>query len=246
MKKLLLGTIIATSLFSASVFAVEAKDKKILQEVEANIKKNAPDIPTIKEVRATPINNIYEVVVNDADIFYTEKEGKYFFFGDLVKIDKEGKVSLTQKRTDELTAFNFKELNFNDAITKKVGNGKDIVVTFEDPNCGFCKRLHPELAKLNNVTIHTFIIPILGPKSVDAAKAIWCSKDKVKAWDEYMKSNTMPTNVNEKCDSSNLQRNMEFATSHKINGTPAIYFANGKTFKGYATAEKINEALKQK
>ena len=63
-----------------------------------------------------------------------------------------------------------------DSAVKRVkGNGKRVIYTFEDPNCGYCKELQKELAKLNDVTIYTFLWPILSQDSVDKSKAIWCA-----------------------------------------------------------------------
>ncbi len=238
-------TLIMTSLMSGAVFAADSVsvDKKY-QEVEVNLKKNNPDLPIIKEIRTTPLEGIYEVVVNDADLFYASKDGKYMMFGNLISADAGKKVNLTEERMNQLTAIEFKSFNLSDAITKKVGNGKDRIVTFEDPNCGYCKKLQPELAKLTNVTIYTFVIPILGPSSQEVAKNVWCSKDKLAAWEGHFKG-TKIAKADEKCDASALTRNIDFSRKYKISGTPAIFFENGKSFKGYVPAEKIMEVLKK-
>ncbi|NCQ51505.1 DsbC family protein [archaeon] len=243
-------SLLAIALITSILMPTFASNKSVnlLKEVSIALKKNNPELPSFV-VNETPIKNIYEVIVNGSDIFYTEKKGQYLFFGELVKKNLVERENITQNKIESLTAFTFKELKFKDAVTKKVGNGKNMVVTFEDPNCGFCKKLQSELGKLKNVTIHTFIIPILGESSLIKAKEILCSVDKNKAWEDYMTSNKSPI-VSEKilasCDTSAIKRNLDFSQKHKITGTPAIYFENGKSFKGYTTSNKIIEMMNKK
>jgi thiol:disulfide interchange protein DsbC len=245
MKKLALTSLLFSALALNSAFAagkVEAP-KKEFQEIEANLRKNNPDIPSIKSVRTTPVQGVYEVLLNDADIVYSDKDGKYLFFGNMIRSDNGQKVNLTEERIQELTTVDIKTLPLADAIQHKIGNGKGTVVTFEDPNCPYCKKLHPELAKLNNVTVYTFVVPILGERSLVAAKAIMCAKDKFKAWDEYSKSNTMPSG--DQCDTSVLDRNVALSRKLRVAGTPAIFFENGRSLKGFAPAEKLVETMNQ-
>lgn len=247
MKKLALTSLLLSALALNSVFAAEkANSKKEFADIEMNLKKNNPDIPAITSIKTTPVPGVYEVVVNQSNIFYSDKEGKYFFFGNLVKSENGQKVSLTEERMQVLTQLNFKDLKFSDAITRKIGNGKNVIVTFEDPNCVFCKKLHPELAKLKNVTIHTFILPILGEDSKDVSKAILCSKNPSKEWDEIMKGGAKPSlsaSVLEKCDTSALDRNIELSKKIGVAGTPAVFFENGRSLKGYALHDKIVELM---
>lgn len=241
MKKLLLASIVATSLMGINAFAGTTK----VEDVAINLKKNNEGLPPIKEIRPTPLENIYEVIVNDSDIFYSDADGKYLFFGNLVKVENGKRIQLTEERVNQLNTVDFSKFNFKDALVKKVGNGKDKLVTFEDPNCGFCKRLQPELEKLNNVTIYTFILPVLGPKSEEASKAVWCSKEPLKSWEEYFKTAVAPK-VDKKCDTSALDRNLAFARKYKINGTPTMFLENGRRLPGFLPADKIMEAMSQK
>jgi thiol:disulfide interchange protein DsbC len=247
MKKLALTSLLLSALTLNSAFAAEkVSTKKEFADIEMSLKKNNPDIPAITSIKTTPVPGIYEIVVNESNIFYSDKEGKYFFFGNLVKSENGQKVSLTEERMQILTQLNFKDLKFSDAITRKIGNGKNVIVTFEDPNCGFCKKLHPELAKLNNVTIHTFIIPILGEGSKEVSKAILCSKDPAKEWDEFMKGGAKPSvsaSLLEKCDTSALDRNVTLSKKIGVAGTPAVFFENGRSLKGYALSDKIVELM---
>ena len=56
------------------------------------------------------------------------------------------------------------------------------VVVFSDFHCGYCKRLEKDIQQLKDVTVYTFLIPILGGDSPDKTRAIWCAKDGSSAW----------------------------------------------------------------
>lgn len=246
MKKLALASLLLSMFALGSTSVLASTQEPKLQEVEAVLKKNNPDIPSIKSIRATPVSGIYEVIVNEADLFYSDKDGKHLFFGNMIKSENGKKINLTEERIQELTMLDFKSLNFADAITRKIGTGKNIIVVFEDPNCGFCKKLQPELARLNNVTIHSFVIPILGESSRDVTRAVICSKDKLKELENYYKTGVAPTVsqlIMDKCDTSSIDRNVSLSKKIKVNGTPAIFFENGRSIKGYAPYDKLLETM---
>ena len=147
---------------------------------------------------------------------------------------------LTRERTAQLAAQALRKSTDN-AIKRVRGNGKRVVYTFEDPNCGYCRELQKELLKLNDVTIYTFLWPILSPDSVEKSRAVWCSKDRAKAWDDLMSRGVVPQ-AGAKCDTP-LDKNLELAQRFGARGTPAVFLADGNTVGGYVAAEKLDQAL---
>jgi thiol:disulfide interchange protein DsbC len=127
------------------------------------------------------------------------------------------------------------------AIKRVRGSGKRTIYTMEDPNCGYCKAFHKELAKVNDVTIYTFLWPILSPDSTDKSKLVWCAKDRAKAWDDLMTRGALPQNDG-KCDTP-LEKNKELAQRLGARGTPAVYLADGRQLPGMVPADKLEEAL---
>jgi len=127
---------------------------------------------------------LYEVYA-DGNIFYTdEKVTAIVLSGQL--IDAKTMKNVTDESMKKLTAIKFGELPLDRAIKQVRGDGKRVMATFEDPNCGYCKRLAKDLQKLDNVTIYTFLLPILSEDSVHKSKQIWCSADRAKAWNDWM------------------------------------------------------------
>ena len=206
---------------------------------EATIRKNLaerlPKLPTIDEVSKTPMPGVFEVRINGSDIFYTDAEGNYLIQGTL--IDTRARVNLTEQRLEKLTALAFKDLPLKDAFTLVRGNGKRKMAVFEDPNCGYCKKLHQEFADLDNVTVHVFLIPVLGPDSAEKSRRIWCAKDKAKTYSDWMVNGQTPAAAT--CDTAAIERNSRLASKHGIKGTPTMIFANDTRVPGYITADRI-------
>lgn len=215
------------------------------QAQEAAIRKNLaerlPNLPKIEEVSKTPLPGIYEVRVNQSDLFYTDAEGSYILQGDLV--DLKNHTNLTEERQTKLSAVNVADLPYKDAFTIVRGNGKRKLVIFEDPNCPYCKRFEKDITRIDNVTVIVFLYPILGPDSTAKAKAIWCAKDKGKAFEDWMLRNVAPPAAAASCDTSALTRNVAFGQKYRITGTPTTFLPDGTRLPGAAPADKIETAL---
>ena len=96
---------------------------------------------------------------------------------------------------------------------------------------------------VKDVTVYTFLYPILGGDSPEKAKNIWCAKDNTKAWRDWMLDGTTPPKTMGQCDIGALNRNAEMGRKYKINGTPAIVFEDGKRVPGAMNAEQLEKQL---
>ena len=213
---------------------------------EAAIRKNLgeriPQFKNIDEVTRTPMPGLFEVRINGLEIFYTDAEGNFLVQGSL--FDTRQRRNLTEERVDKLSAISFDLLPVKDAFTIVRGNGKRKLAVFEDPNCGYCKRFERDLQKVDNVTIHMFLYPILGPESLEKSRQIWCSKDVAKAWVDYMVRDQAPgQTVTPACDVAALTRNVEFGRKYKINGTPTLLFADGSRVPGAISSAQVEKYL---
>ena len=212
---------------------------------EASIRKNLaerlPRLPSIDEVSPSPMPGLFEIRINGSEIFYTDADGNFLIQGTLVDT-KQGR-DLTEERVNKLTAIDFAALPVKDAFTIVRGNGKRKVAVFEDPNCGYCKRFERDLQKIDNVTIHMFLYPILGQDSTDKSRAIWCAKDKAKVWQDWMVRDTAIPAGAGACDAAALARNVDFGRKYKITGTPTLIFADGTRIPGAIGAAQIEAQL---
>lgn len=210
--------------------------------IRKNLAERIPQFKTIDEVSKSPLPGLFEVRINGTDIFYTDAEGNFLIQGSM--IDTRQRRNLTEERVAKLSAVSLDALPTKDAFTMVRGNGKRKLAIFEDPNCGYCKRLERDLEKIDNVTIHMFLYPILGADSVEKSKNIWCAKDRAKAWSDWMMREKVPAaTVTPACDVAAITRNVELGRKHKINGTPTLFFADGSRVPGAISAADLEKYL---
>lgn len=194
------------------------------------------ELGEITQINKSPIAGLYEVVTPD-HIFYTDDSGQYLIDGSL--FDIKNRRNITEARSRQLFAIDFSKLPLDLAVKKVKGNGSRKLAYFTDPNCGFCKKLERELQNVSDVTLYLFLYPIFDG-SAEKVQAVWCSKDKVKAWDNLMLNGVQPAAG--KCDAPTAKV-MALGKKLKVNGTPALIFANGVINPGYMPAAELEKAL---
>jgi thiol:disulfide interchange protein DsbC len=194
----------------------------------------------IQSVTRVPELNLYEVVA-EGDIYYVDEKVDYVIDGEI--ISTKTMTNVTKQRKQKLSAIPFNELPLDLAFKKVKGKGERKIAVFSDPDCPFCKRVEGDLAKLDNVTIYMFLYPIesLHPAAVEISKRIWCSPDKVKAWDDYMGGKGKPTAA-PTCDNP-VDKIVEYGRKKGINGTPTLIFGNGERVPGAISAAQIETML---
>ncbi len=209
--------------------------------IRKNIGERLPNLKSIDEISKTAIPGVFELRVNGTEIFYTDAKGNYIIEGNL--IDVRSQRNLTEERVNKLTAIKFDDLPFKDAFTIVRGNGKRKIAVFEDPNCGYCKRFERDLQKVDNVTVYMFLYPILGGDSAEKSKAIWCTKDPGKAWQDWMVRDQQAPAAVPGCDAAALSRNADFGRNFKITGTPTLFFVDGARVPGAVDAKQVEKIL---
>ena len=227
-----LGLCLATLLAQAAT-AQEAVIRK-------NIAERLPDFPKIDEVSKTPIPGLFELRIG-TEILYTDEHGDHVIEGHL--IETKTRADLTTARIDKLTAVDFSSLPLKDAIVWKQGSGARKLVVFADPNCGYCKKFEKEMQQVKDVTVYTFLYPILGGDSPDKSRDIWCAKDNSAVWRDWMIKGTAPVRSMAACDTAALQRNVALGKKIRVNGTPALVFEDGKRVPGAMAPEQVEKQL---
>lgn len=204
-------------------------------EIKSTLQKKIPQIGQINQINKSAVPGLYEVITQD-HLFYTD--GKAQFLIDGAVYDLKSMRNITEERSRKLFALDFSQLPLEMAVKKVKGNGSRKLAIFTDPNCGFCKKLEKELKQIDNVTIYQFMYPILG--SEEKVRGVWCSKDRAKAWDDLMQDDIMPPAGN--CVTP-TEKVMALGKKLKVNGTPALIFADGTINPGYLPAAELEKAL---
>jgi thiol:disulfide interchange protein DsbC len=227
MKRLVVALVVA--LLAGSALANEAAVKKAV-EGKLNFK--------VDGVRKTPYLGLYEVTAG-SDVIYTDEKVTYFFAGNVIEVAT--KKNLTQERVRQLSVIKFSDLPLENAVKVVRGNGKRVIATFEDPNCTYCKRLAKDLATMDNVTIYTFLYPILSQDSYEKAKAVWCAADRGKAWQDLMVQGTVPAGRSD-CDTP-LEKNLALGQKLRVTGTPTLFFTSGERIPGAISLAELEQML---
>jgi thiol:disulfide interchange protein DsbC len=208
-------------------------------------------------VAPSPIAGFVAVRVG-ASMYYMETSGKWLFDGALVNLDTKrafslgpslGPVATNEKQgkqyadNDSLPLLDWKNLILTDAIKTVQGRPMPgrVLVVFKDPNCGHCRKLESEIKKLQDVTVFTFPISVMGPSSQQKNQDIWCSKDRLGNWERAMRGESIKQA--DICDTSALGRNAELSIRLGVTGTPTTFFADGTRHEGFASSTSLNEKI---
>lgn len=225
----------AVVLVSVSIFCVgqvNAQPEQIKSELQKKLGSNAK----VKSVSPAPVAGLYEVIIGN-EIVYTDASGKYLIQGEVIEL-ASGK-NITEQRQADLNRIKWTDLNPANAIKNVRGNGSRQLAVFSDPNCGYCKRLEKSMQQLDNVTIYTYLIPILSADSTQKSKQIWCSADPNKSYMDWMINGTVPSGKGD-CTTP-LDKNMAFAKTYGVTGTPTLFFTDGSRFPGAVQVTDIEK-----
>ncbi|HAF00751.1 MAG TPA: thiol:disulfide interchange protein [Methylophilaceae bacterium] len=236
LKQWVLAALITATTLSVSYSCV-ADEASLKKAIEAAYPKFQ-----VQSVVKTPYAGLYEVFMG-GQIIYTD-EKLTFLIAEGRLVDPKTKKDITGERLEELTKIDFNSLPLDQAIKVVKGNGSRKLVVFSDVDCPFCKRLEQnELTNINDVTIYTFLYPIeqLHPDAVNKSKSIWCAPNRVKAWQDWILNNQLPTSTG-KCDVP-LERVGELAKKYGVSSTPTMFFADGKRMLGAQPYKEIERYL---
>lgn len=220
--------------FSTIAIADEASVKKAVEAAYPKFK--------VEKVTKTPYAGLYEVFMG-GQIIYTD-EKLTFLIAEGRLVDPKTKKDITGERLEELTKIDFASLPLEQAIKVVKGNGSRKLVVFSDVDCPYCKRLERnEIANITDVTVYTFLYPIeqLHPDAANKSKLIWCAKDRVKAWDNWILRDQLPSTA-ATCDVP-IEKVGQLAKKIGVSSTPTLIFADGKRMLGAQPYKEIERML---
>ncbi len=192
----------------------------------------------VDSVIRTPYGGVYEIVVGES-IFYTDEKVSYFLRGDL--IDARTQKNLTEERQQKLSAIRFEDLPLELAIKQVRGSGKRVVAIFSDPFCPYCRNLDRALMREDDITIYTFLYPILRAESPEKARTIWCAPDRAKAYYDFMLNGRDPATTAASC-SAPVEKWLALGQKAGVRATPTSFAVNGQRIMG-ARPEELMKLL---
>lgn len=192
-------------------------------------------------VNPTPWPGVFEVVMG-ANLAYVDQSGQFFLFGHLY--DMKAQRDLTAERKDAIARIDFDTLPLADAMKEVRGNGARVLAIFSDPDCPYCQKLESDIRELTNVTIYTFLMPLvsLHPAAHGKAVSVWCANDRTAAWHAMMQRGEAVAKAD--CPHP-VDRNVALGERLGINGTPTLIAADGRMLPGAASKEQIEAWLQR-
>ncbi len=238
MKKLIVSLIVAG--LSAAAGAAGPKDAE-LQAVKDRLAKAFPGLSD-QDIRRTPVDGLFEVS-RGLSFGYVTEDGKYFLDGDLVDIERG--ESLTENSRKNLRLKALDELGESKMIVFPAKDEKHVVTVFTDIDCGYCRKLHREMADYNKqgITIRYLFYPRSGPNTPSFAKAknVWCSNDRNGAMTDAKQGEELP---DKGCVNPVLEH---YRAGQKlgVRGTPALILDDGSMQPGYVPAAQLAQQFAQ-
>ena len=212
-----------------------------LAAVKQALEAKFPGAP-IRNVSRSPYFGLYEAQLDDR-MLYTDGKVNYVIVGSVY--DTATRTNLTEQRMRRMNRVAWDSLPLELAIKKVKGDGSRKLAIFSDADCPYCKRLETEMKGLDNVTIYTFLFPIdqLHPDSARKSAMIWCSPDRVKAWDEWFDAGKLPDNKGD-CATPIAQTAL-LGQKYHVNATPTLVFADGSFVPGALPLDRIEAEMTQ-
>jgi thiol:disulfide interchange protein DsbC len=222
-------------LAAAAAKADEAAVRRLIQS-------RIGDEARIENVTHVGGSSLYEVTIRGPkgpQLFYVDERARVIVVGQV--LDGRTGRNLTEERLRQLNAVDWATLPFADAITTKRGGGRRKIAVFSDPNCPYCKRFEKDLAKLDDITVHIFLYPVIRPESVTLTKSVWCSRDRAKAWNDLMLRDIEPTAAPD-CETP-VEKLVALGRRLGANSTPTWFVETGERYSGAIPLEETRRIL---
>ncbi len=227
---------LAVVFFSLPVRGDEAQIRRAVEAKLGGVK--------VEGIQATPIAGIFEVRFQSDEgpqIIYSDAQGAYLFMGELIDI-KAGR-NLTEERLRKLTAIEFSALPLELALKIQRGNGKRVVAMFTDPYCPYCRRFEQMLMQIDDISVYVFMFPVIRPELADHSRAVWCSKDRTRAWLDLAVLDKPKVPAAAATCANPVDKVLELGRSLRVKSTPTLFFANGERIEGAIPLTQLRAKL---
>lgn len=236
LKKLLIAAALCAGAAGLAAQAADTAPEAVRKMLSAMIPEQAPD-----DLRAAPIAGFYEATYG-ADTFYISADGRYMLQGDL--LDLEARVNLTEQKRAEQRQALIRTVKEEDAIVfSPAGKPKHTVYVFTDIDCGYCRQMHKEIKRYNElgIEIRYLAFPRTGidTPSYHKAVSVWCAEDRKQAITEAKAGRQPPERT---CDNP-VQAEYSLGNRIGVTGTPTLVFSDGSVLPGYLNPAQLSQYL---
>ena len=212
------------------------------EAVKASMGRLLPGIP-VDAVKETPMSGLYEVTLGP-QIYYMSGDGRFLLDGRLIDVEKS--EDLTEASRSKARLSTLQKITDDNTVIFSPEDPKYTVTVFTDIDCGYCRKLHQEMAGYNDkgIRVRYMFFPRSGVNtpSYDTAVSVWCADDRNQAMTDAKAGKPVETR---KCDNP-VAEQLEMGKGLGVRGTPSIFLEDGEMVPGYVPAAKLAAMLQAK
>ncbi|OAB55435.1 hypothetical protein AY599_02580 [Leptolyngbya valderiana BDU 20041] len=203
--------------------------------IEERLQGLVPDMSQVT-IAETPIDGVMQVQIG-SDVIYMSEDGRYLFQGRLVDMDTQ--IDLTDQAKSSVRAEALASLDASDFVTFGPEDAEYEILVFTDPDCGYCRRLHEQIAEYADVGVQVNYLAFpragVGSESYNKLVSVWCADDRNAAMDIAKAGGTPPA---QSCDNP-VEEQYRLGQSLGVTGTPSILLRNGGIIPGYVPPQQL-------
>ncbi|NEV64243.1 DsbC family protein [Thiorhodococcus minor] len=238
MKKIRDFVLAAAALSLASSLANASPEDSIRKALEQVV----PGIE-ITSIQPAPIDGLYEVMAG-TDLMYVTGDGRYFMSGHIV--DLKNRKDLTEPRLAAARAKLLDKIGEDEMVVFGSGQPKHTVTVFTDIECGYCRKLHSQIAdyEKEGIRVQYLFFPRAGKGSpaYEEAVSVWCAGDDEARRTALTKAKSGKKIEAKTCDNP-VDEHMALGTDLGLRGTPAILTDSGELIPGYVDPKRLAARL---
>lgn len=223
--------------------APAAQGGDVTQVISSALKRARPELVVV-DVKPSAIPNIYSVRLVGAPTLYATADGTHFIAGELYQVTSSELVNLTEQERAGERKVALEGIPKDQTINYTPANTKGVAFVFTDVDCFYCQKLHHGMAKMNELGIEIRYLAYpragIGSPSYQKVASAWCAENKQDALNKLKNREEIPLNV---CQNNPVANQFALGEQLGVNGTPAIFLADGTLVPGYVPPEELAKRL---
>ena len=197
-----------------------------------------PDLP-IEQVTSSPMPNLYQVQLKGGRLLYASADGEFLLQGSLFQIQNGQATNLTELVEQQAIAEQINNIPKDEMVVFAGANPKTHITVFTDTDCGYCQKLHAEMAELNKLGVEVRYLAFprqgVGSHGYNTMTSIWCADDPIDAMNKAKERRSVPS----KTCKNPVDKQYALGQAIGVQGTPSIILANGRMIPGYQPAKQL-------
>ncbi len=192
-------------------------------------------------IMPSSIPGLYEVIVG-GQVLYLSQDGRFAVQGDILELSS--RTNLTENRRGALRSQAIAAVGeSNMVVFAPEGQARHTVTIFTDIDCGYCRKLHSQIADYNKegIKIRYLMFPRegIGSESFNKAVAVWCADNRQDALTKAKRGE----NVERKTCDNPVKAQYELGQKLGVRGTPSLILESGDMIPGYVPPTQLTQML---